>query len=381
MFTTLIVQPIFNLLVLVYAILPGHNFGLALIIFTVIIRLLMWPLVKRQLKQTKIMRKLQPELRRIKKESKGDRQKESAMMMELYKEQGVNPIGTLPILVVQLIVLIGLYSGLRRVIEHPEYIVSFAYPALQHLPWLKDLASHPHDFDNTFLGFIDLSRSALGPKGLYLPAMLLVVGSAVVQFLTSRQLMPTDKDSRKLRDILKSASDGTKTDQSEVNAAVGRSTQYLIPFMVFIFTVNLPAALSLYWFTGGIAAYIQQAIALREDEGDMEKLADSKPRKDVSKIAEAEVVSEPDTQSKSKPSPKKSSKKRVVNGGGSSGRVNCLCQKVSRGSAVVFRAQYRHLRNQRRRRGHRTEHPKYASQRLPDRSTRRDNALAAVYCQ
>jgi YidC/Oxa1 family membrane protein insertase len=308
MFTHLIVQPIFNLLVLVYALLPGHNFGLSIIIFTVIIRMLMWPLVKRQLTQTKIMRKLQPELRRLKKEAKGDRQKESAMMMELYKERGVNPFGTLPILVIQLIVLIGLYSGLRRVIEHPQTIVTFAYPALQHLSWVKEVAHHPGDFDNTLFGFIDLGRSALGPKGLYVPGLILVLGSAIIQFLTSRQLMPTDKDARKLRDILKSAGDGKQTDQTEVNAAVGRSTQYLIPFMVFIFTVNLPAALSLYWLTGGLTAYIQQSIVLHEDEQDMEKLADSKPTRDVSKIAEAEVVAEPS--SKPNPSPKKSSKKK-----------------------------------------------------------------------
>jgi len=308
MFTHLIVQPIFNLLVLVYALLPGHNFGLSIIVFTVIIRMLMWPLVKRQLTQTKIMRKLQPELRRIKKDTKGDRQKESLMMMELYKERGVNPFSTLPILVIQLIVLFGLYSGLRRVIDHPQTIVTFAYPALQHLSWVKELAHHPGDFDNTLFGFIDLSRSALGPKGLYVPGLVLVIGSAAIQFLTSRQLMPTDKDARKLRDILKAAGDGKQADQTEVNAAVGRSTQYLIPFMVFIFTVNLPAALSLYWLTGGLTAYIQQSIVLREDEQDMEKLADSKQTRDVSKITEAEVVAEPSP--KPSPSPKKSSKKK-----------------------------------------------------------------------
>jgi YidC/Oxa1 family membrane protein insertase len=307
MFTHLIVQPIFNLLVLVYALLPGHNFGLALIIFTVAVRLLMWPLVKRQLKQTRIMRKLQPELKRIKKDAKGDKQKESLMMMELYKERGVNPLGTLPILVVQLVVLIGLYSGLRRVIDNPKNIIDFAYPSLQHLGWMKDLAHRPQDFDNTLFGFIHLSRSAFGPKGTYIPGLILVIGSALIQFLTSRQLMPTDKNSRKLRDILKDAGDGQKADQTEVNAAVGRSTQYIIPVMVFIFTVNLPSALSLYWFTGGIAAYIQQAIALHEDEGDMEKLADSAPKRDVSKIVEAEVVSEV----KTKPSSQKSLKKKA----------------------------------------------------------------------
>src|SRR5438270_10443270 len=107
MFTTLIVKPLFNLLVLIYALLPGHNFGLALIIFTIIIRLLLWPFVKKQLHQAKAMQKLQPELKRIKQAAKGDRQKESQMMMELYKERGINPFGTLPTLIVQFSVLIG----------------------------------------------------------------------------------------------------------------------------------------------------------------------------------------------------------------------------------------------------------------------------------
>jgi YidC/Oxa1 family membrane protein insertase len=316
MFTHLIVQPIFNLLVLIYALLPGHNFGLSIIIFTIVIRLLMWPLVKRQLRQTKLMRKLQPELKRIKQEAKGNKQKESAMMMELYKERGVNPLSTIPTLIVQLVVLIGLYSGLRKVIDDPQNMVSFAYPALQHLSWIQHLAHHVKDFDNTFLGFIDLSRSALGPKGTYIPALLLVLGSATIQFLTSRQLMPVDKNARKLRDILKGAGSGQQADQSEVNAAVGRSTQYIIPVMVFLFTVNLPAALSLYWLTGGVVAYIQQSIALREDEADMEKLAgNGKTGKDVSKITEAEVVTQPaETTVKStklkKAAKKKSNKRR-----------------------------------------------------------------------
>jgi len=312
MFTHLIVQPIFNLLVLVYAILPGHNFGLSLIIFTILIRLLMWPLVKRQLRQTKLMRALQPELKRIKKEAKGDRQKESLMMMELYKERGVNPLATIPILIVQLVILIGLYSGLRKVIDDPKNIVDFAYPSLQHIGWIHHLSHHIKDFDNTFLGFIDLTRSALGPAGFYLPAMVLVIGSAVVQFLTSRQLMPVDKNARKLRDILKSAGDGKQADQSEVNAAVGRSTQYIIPFMVFLFTVNLPAALSLYWLTGGVVALVQQSIALREDEADLEKIAEGGTvRKDVRRIAEAEVVASPKPKAAAKkPARKKANKRR-----------------------------------------------------------------------
>jgi YidC/Oxa1 family membrane protein insertase len=292
MFTTLIVQPIFNLLVLVYAILPGPNFGLALIIFTVIVRILLWPLVKRQLHQAKAMRTLQPEIRRIKKVTKGDKQKESQMLMELYKERGINPLGTFPILIIQLVILIGLYSGLRKVIDNPHELVSFAYPGLQHLSWMKQLAGNIHLFDNTLFGVVDLSRSALGGKGggVYWPAMIIVIGSAVAQYYQAKQLMPDDKESRGLREILKGAGSGEQADQSEVNAAVGRSTRFLLPGMIFLFTVNIPSALSLYWLTGGIVAYIQQSLVLRKDEEEMETDNPKKLGKDVTSIPEAEVI-------------------------------------------------------------------------------------------
>jgi YidC/Oxa1 family membrane protein insertase len=311
MFTTLIVQPIFNLLVLVYALLPGHNFGLALIIFTIIVRLLLWPLVKRQLHQAKVMRKLQPEIRRIKKATKGNRQKESQMLMELYKERGINPIGTFPILIIQLIILIGLYSGLRRVISNPHELISFAYPGLQHLSWMKELAHNIHLFDNTLFGIVDLSKSALGSKagGVYWPAMIIVLGSAIAQYFQAKQLMPTDKSSRGLRDILKQANSGEQADQSEINAAVGRSTRFLLPAMIFLFTVNIPSALSLYWLTGGVVAYIQQALVLRKDEEEMEDGDDKKTKKNLKRIPEAEVI-EPAEKSPAKPKTKKAKRRK-----------------------------------------------------------------------
>ncbi len=308
MFTSLIVKPIFNLFVLIYALIPGHNFGLALIIFTIIIRLLLWPLVKKQLHQAKAMKKIQPEIKKVKKEAKGNRAKESQMLMELYKERGINPFATIPTLLLQLLVLIGLYSGLRKVIADPHAIYTFAYPALQHLPWMKELAHNIHNFDNTLFGIVDLSKAALSKAGgIYWPAMFIVLASAVAQYYQSKQLLPGSADSKGLREILRSAGEGKKADQSEVNAAVGRSTRFFLPVMIFLFTVNLACALSLYWLTGGIVAYIQQSIVLREDEEEMEAIAD-KPdfKKDVSKIPEAEIVKS----SKTKKSPKKKNAKK-----------------------------------------------------------------------
>ncbi len=310
MFTTLIVQPIFNLLVLIYAILPGHNFGLAIIIFTVIVRLLLWPLVKKQLHQAKAMRKLQPELKRIKKAAAGDKQKESVMMMELYKERGINPFGSIGVLLLQIPILIGLYSGLRRVVDDPHALVTFSYPALQHMSWMKELSHNIHLFDSTLFGIVDLTKSAIGKTGVYWPAMIIVIGSAVIQYFQAKQLTPKDKDSRSLKMILSDAKGGKPADQSEVNAAVGRSTRFIFPAMIFLFTVNIASALSLYWLTGGIVAFIQQAIVLREDEEEMEQVADKKTvGKTASKVIEGEVVATKPASKSKKSSTKKPTKK------------------------------------------------------------------------
>ena len=314
LFQHFIVQPIFNLLVLIYAVLPGHNFGIALILFTIVIRLLLWPLVKKQLHQTRAMRKLQPEINKIKKATKGNRQKESLMLMELYKERGINPLGTFPTLIVQLIVLIGLYTGLQKVIKDPHTLVTFAYPVLQqHLNWLLELSHNIKLFDNSLFGIIDLKRAAIGPHGFYFGAFVIVLGSAVAQFFQAKQLLPVSEDKRGLRSILKEAGQGKQTDQSEVNAAVSRGTIFLLPAVVLFFTITLPAALSLYWLTGGIVAFIQQSIVLGRDETEMEAMGSPAVR-NIAAIPEADVVASPTSAAAARPfknaQAKKGSKRR-----------------------------------------------------------------------
>ena len=300
MFQTFIVEPIFNFLVFIYAILPGHNFGAAIIIFTIVVRLLMWPLVKKQLHHAKAMRELQPELKRIKKDAGGDRQKESLMVMELYKERQISPFGSIGILIIQLIVLFGLYAGLKRVVDNPQAIIDASYESVRNLSWLKQLGNDISQFDASLFGLTDLSRAAIGDGGIYWPAMMLVFGSAVIQYFQSVQLMPQQKDARRLRDILKDAGAGKQADQAEVNAAIGRSTRFFIPVMIFVFTVSIPSALSLYWLVSGMVAYLQQSKVLKQDETELEAIADASVKTDV---IEGEVIE------KSKPKKKKSSQK------------------------------------------------------------------------
>jgi YidC/Oxa1 family membrane protein insertase len=305
MFEALIIQPLFNLLVLIYALIPGHNFGLALIVFTILIRFLMWPLVKKQLHHTKAMRKLQPEIKRIKKAAGGNRQKESMMLMELYKERQISPFSSLGLVVIQLIIFIGLYQGLIRIVNNPQAIFDNAYGWVSNLGWLRSLAGDISQFDATLFGVVDLTRAALGSPGFYLPAMLIAIGSAAVQYLQSQQLMPSDKDARSLRQILRDAKAGKQADASETNAAVGQTMKYFLPGLIFFVTVGLPSALGLYWFTSGLVGYWQQASVLKQDEEEMEAIADSPDKKE---IIEGEIISKTKSTSKTKKA-KKASKK------------------------------------------------------------------------
>lgn len=306
LFDALIARPLFNLLTFIYAYIPGHNFGLAIIIFTVCIRLLLWPLLKKQLHNSKAMKAIAPELKRIKKESAGDRAKESQLTMELYKERGINPFGAIGTAFLQLPILIALFNGLRRVVTDRSAIISYSYGFIQSSPWMVTLAADISKFDMTLFGVIDLARkpmegSILQPFSAkyYVPGLVIVILSAVVQYLSSRQLMSTDKDARSLRQILKEASSGVEADQAEVNAATMRNMQFFIPVLILLTSIHFAGALGLYWLVSGFIQYLQQRYILGKDQEELTAIATVGDTQ-----VEAEVIP-PKTKTKKKPSNKK----------------------------------------------------------------------------
>lgn len=327
-FNTFVGRPVFNLLIIIIALVPGHNLGISIIIFTVIIRLLLYPLLKKQLHHAIAMRKLQPDIKKIKKQTKGDKQKEYAMMQELYKEREIKPMASIGILMAQLPILLALFFAIRKIVENPETVVSNAYSWVQSLPFIKELANSDATLDTVFLGFIDLTQSVMGSGNFWsastIGAFVIVVGSVIVQYFQSKQLMMTDKNSRSLKQILKDSGKGKEVDQTEVQAATSKMTLYIIPFFLFFVAISLPAALSLYWLVGGIVALIQQTRILKQDVTEMEASVDGQKveasivasadkdakktdkktgAKTYVKTEEAEIVS-------AKKSPKKNKKKK-----------------------------------------------------------------------
>lgn len=303
LFDLILVQPIFNILVFIYGIIPGHDFGIALILFTILIRIALWPLVRKQLHQTKLMRKIQPDLQRIKKRSNGNKQLEAQLMMELYREKGVNPFSSIGILILQLPIFIALYAVVRIITENDENIPKYTYHFLENIPFIGNLVQNPHSFNESLLGLVSLSRLAIENGGvIYWPLLILAAIAGALQFWQSKQLLPTAKDGRKLRDMLKDQAAGKQVDQSELSAVMSGRMVYLFPALTFFVSIYLAGALVLYLAVTSAVAIIQQASVLREDEEDMEKLSE-KTTKKVKKAKEAEVVAEVEA-------PKKAAKKR-----------------------------------------------------------------------
>ena len=271
---------------------------MALILFTILIRILMWPLVKKQLHQTKLMRKLQPELQRIKKKTAGNKQLEAQMMMELYRERGVNPFSSIGMLLLQLPIFIALYGVVNLITTNNENIPKYTYDALQSIPFIKDLVANPQHFNDSLFGIIDLSKHALG-GGVYWPILILAVVAAGLQFIQSKQLLPQVKDGRKLRDILKDQAAGKQVDQSEMSAVMSSRMVYLFPVLTFFISIYLAGALVLYLATTSAVAIFQQARVLRDDTEELEDISEEKPKtkkskqvkQKVAEAKEAEVVS------------------------------------------------------------------------------------------
>ncbi len=289
-FELFIVQPIFNLLLAIYSIVPWADFGIAVIIFTILVRFAMWPLVVRQLHQVKAMRKLQPELARIKKASKGNRQVESMQMLELYKKHGVKPFRSILILLIQLPIFIALFQVIQIFTTHRDQIAEFTYGFMQNIPTVEGLIQNPESFNHMFLGFIDITQPAFGgPNGVEWALVLLALIAAYTQYIISKQTSPQVQSKKRLRDVLAEAGEGKQPDQAELNAVMMGKMIKFLPFLMFVIMLSLPGALALYYVTSNLFAAVQQHYLLKRDAVEMDHLADAEMKKQGGKKATAKA--------------------------------------------------------------------------------------------
>lgn len=293
-FETLIVQPIFNLLVGLYSIIPGGDFGIALVIFTIFIRFALWPLVVRQLHQVKQMRKLQPELAKIKKATKGNRQLESMQMLELYKKHDVKPFRSILTLLIQLPIFIALYQVIQVFTLHRDQISKFTYDFLENIGPIKALIEHPDQFNEKLLGLVDLTAHAISPEGINIFLVFLALVAAATQYIIAKQTTP-QTTTKRFRDVMAEAAEGKQADQGELNAVMMSKMTKILPFFMLFIMLSLPGALALYYATSNIFAAIQQHYILKRDAKEMDEIASeviNQPGKKATAKARAKAASE-----------------------------------------------------------------------------------------
>lgn len=273
-FDLLIVQPIFNLLIVLYSIVPWSDFGVAIILFTIIVRFALYPLTRSMLHQTRAMRKLQPELAKIRKQTKGNRQQAGLLTMELYKKHGINPFRQIGILLIQLPIFIALYHVIQIFTSQRDRIADFTYNFLEGIEPIRRVIENPDQFNEQLFGIIDLTTAPVSNGTVHYGLLLIVLIMAISQFILTKQTLPKQESNRRLRDIMAEAAEGKDPDQAEMNTIVMQKMMKFLPIMLFFIMLGFPGALALYYATSNLVAIAQQHYLLHQDEEELEALAD-----------------------------------------------------------------------------------------------------------
>jgi YidC/Oxa1 family membrane protein insertase len=247
MWDQLILNPFTNVLLFIYNII-GHNFGVAIILFTILIRAITWPLNAQQLKGAKVMQDLQKdkEWQDIQKKYAKDREKLASEQMRIYKERGINPFASCLPTLIQFPIIIGLYQSITRALAATPLgllqLASGIYPTFLNAALIIPLNSK-------FL-WMDLGR----PEGLPFPAGFslpflpygfptLAIIVAVTTYLQTKLTLPP-------------TGGGGPNDQS---AAMNSMMSVYMPLLLGYFALNFASGLAVYFVTSNVLGIVQYA--------------------------------------------------------------------------------------------------------------------------
>ncbi|MFH1575753.1 MAG: YidC/Oxa1 family membrane protein insertase [Candidatus Nealsonbacteria bacterium] len=229
-FNTVLYQPLFNALILIYLYLPGHDFGVAIIVLTILIKLIFYPLGVQAIRSQKALAQLQPKMKEIQEKFKNDKEQQSREMMELYKREKINPFsGCLP-LIIQLPILIGLYRVFWNGFGETQ------------LNFLYSFVPNPGQINTMFLGMMDLSQASI----------VLAILTGIAQFFQSKMMMTTQQKK--------------STGPTGMSQMMQKQMLYLFPIFTVFILWRLPAAVALYWITTTLFTIGQQYIILKKHD-------------------------------------------------------------------------------------------------------------------
>jgi len=241
-FQEILYRPLLNLIVFFYQ-LPFVDFGLAILILTILTKALLWPLTSKMIKgqreaQAK-SQKIREKLKEIQTKYKDDKPRQNEEILKVWREMKFNPFASLAPMVIQIVLLIALYQALRQILQ-PE-----------GLSLLYSFISNPGEINPSFLGILDLSKAS--------PILAILTGT--VQYFYSKAslaLQPKTLINKKSRQ-----SSGQERQMQSLQKMMQNQMIYFLPIMTIFISWTLPAALSLYWLFSTLIGILQQKMILK----------------------------------------------------------------------------------------------------------------------
>lgn len=238
-FDALVYNPIYNVLIFLYNIVPGDDFGIAIILTTLILKFVLLPLSKQQIESQKKMQELQPKIKALQHKYKDDKEKQTRAVMDFYKENKVNPVaGCLP-LIIQLTFLIAIYRVLINISEAGLQIQEAS---------LYSFITDPGQINHLFLSFVDLTQ----------PNYVFAILAAAAQYYQTKIMIARQPKAE------------PKDDSDGPDFATIMTKQMLIigPLLTLFIGFTFPAGLSLYWLVSTLFMIAQQEYILKISNSD-----------------------------------------------------------------------------------------------------------------
>lgn len=221
LFHTLFYNPIYNSLIFLESTFTWMDLGIAIILVTILVKILMFPLAKSSIKTQIKIKQIEPLLNELKEKYKDNKEEQARKTMDLYKEYGVNPFSSFFLILIQLPILFALYfvflnGGLPNI--NSDILYSFI--------------KIPESINVNFLQLIDISQKSF----------LLALSAGISQFFQIKLVMPPTKEIAKDKRTLKD--DLVRNMQLQM--------QYIMPFFIFFVSFSLSGAIALYWTTSNL---------------------------------------------------------------------------------------------------------------------------------
>lgn len=229
LFDNLLYEPLYNILVGLIDVIPGGDIGLSVIILTILVKLVLFPLSASSIRTQIKLKEIDGDLKQIKEDYKDNREEMGKKMLDLYRENKVNPFASILLLFIQIPVVLALYFVFTKA----------GFPSI-NTDILYSFVPYPEYVNTNFLGFIDLTSSK---------NILIAILAGLSQYYQMFFLMRKNKDDKK---------EGEKSMAEEMMERVQMQMKYTMPFIIAAISFSFVSVVGLYWTVSNIFAIFQE---------------------------------------------------------------------------------------------------------------------------